>query len=73
MREITCASLGLECDHVARGKTIMEAEAEFWLHARSHHGGSLRLMTQGQRAALCERVEHLAAGPAVTFQHDTGL
>lgn len=70
MTEIRCAQLGLRCGHVARGRTVLEAESSFWLHARSLHGGDLQLMTQKQRGQLQSRVEHLAAGPAVTFESE---
>lgn len=70
MTEIRCAQLGLRCGHVARGRTIIEAESSFWLHARSRHAGDLHLMTSKQRGQLESRVEHLAAGPAVSFESD---
>ncbi len=70
MSEIRCAQLGLRCGHVARGRTVLEAESSFWLHARSRHGGDLQLMTPKQRGQLENRVEHLAAGPAAVFQSD---
>lgn len=68
MSEIRCAQLGLRCAHVARGRTVLETESTFWLHARSRHGADLRLMTPKQRGQLQARVEHLAAGPAVSFE-----
>ncbi len=70
MTEIRCAQLGLRCEHVARGGTVLEAESRFWLHARSRHAGDLHLMTAKMRGQLEDRVEHLAAGPAVTFESE---